>query len=142
MVELCNAHYRIEMGYDGKQHYLARPQKDNATRQAAILELARAIVFSYNSRKDEALQLLARWRENGLPQQPEAAQPDAGQLKTIIEQYAEMNMHPRAFELLREFGDTPESQLKITAPPPLRPEAIAEVKQKMRVGRRSLELRF
>lgn len=74
--------------------------------------LARVIVFGYNGIKDDALQLLARWRENGLPQEPEAAQPNTGQLKMILQLYAEMNMHPRALELLREFSAVigPEAQ--------------------------------
>lgn len=66
--------------------------------------MAKAIVFGTDSTKNQALKTLSQWRENGKPQKPPIAQPDAAKLKRIAELYAEMNLHPRAIALVKEFA--------------------------------------
>lgn len=65
---------------------------------------AKAIVFGSDATKDDALRVLAEWRKNGLPEKPPAPEPDAAKLKQIAQQYAQMNMHPRAIELMKQFA--------------------------------------
>lgn len=83
----------------------AEAESKSRCREKVITDyIAKAIVFGSESTKDAALKVLQEWRENGIPETPPPAEPDAEKLKQIARLYAQMNMHPRAIEIMKEFA--------------------------------------
>ncbi len=70
--------------------------------------LAKALVFGSEETKDKAGDFLRRWQQysQGPNQadQTSKAHPDAAKLLRIAAIYADMNMHPRAIALLKQYG--------------------------------------
>lgn len=83
----------------------AEAEMQSSRREEVIANyIAKAVVFGSDDTKDEALKVLDAWRENGAPKTPPVAEPDADKLKQIARLYAQMNMHPRAIEIMKEFA--------------------------------------
>lgn len=65
--------------------------------------VAKVVVFGGENHKEAALKLLADSCRSR-PSRPTSSKPGSGKLSIIARYYAEMNMHPRAIHLLKDYA--------------------------------------